>query len=96
MPLSKTVKRIEMPEHIRQMMLRIWDGNAATLPLLHQLFHHPHCEAIFSWLISAHLTGPMFVAWYRAECKGSPMYMEAVLRAQVEGSAKPRLVEEEA
>lgn len=92
--ISADPKLIPMPQRTREMMLRIWDGHPEALPLLHQIFGLPMRDSIFEWLIKSHLTGSFFIAWFRLECEGSPMFMAATLKNRV-GGPRVKLVREE-
>lgn len=86
-------KFVKMSERSRELMLRVVDGCAENIPIVHQLSHYRSVDGICQWLIKHGYTGKVLVPWLRGQfCNSTLMMVKWIVAKHNKEKMKPILL----
>lgn len=77
-----------MSPGIRELFMRVTDGDQRLLPMMHQLWHYRRHPELLNWLIGRRITGPLFFQFVKVEFDGSVMAMVKYILSVLDSDQK--------
>lgn len=81
----------KMSPTIRDLFMRVADGDERLLPMMHQVWHYRRHPEILAWCIRHRITGPVFFQFLKTEFDGSVMSMVKFILGAIDSEPKEKI-----